>query len=113
MDSFKEDMFKHANVSPLTEKQKEEIKVQMDEYVSSIKDLNEMVDMHSRYFNQLESIARSSINKKRPVVANAEYIHDECGIAAAIYFGTRPSHHPLGGANLAYCLYCDKEYIRY
>nr|MBI4156258.1 hypothetical protein [Candidatus Woesearchaeota archaeon] len=107
-EAWKQRWFNNAGVKSLSKQEKNELREQREEYFKLVNGLNEKILEHKREINQLEA----KIEKDRPSIPGASYVHDRCGIKAAIYYGRTPQGGLAGGDDLGYCLYCDNEFLK-
>ena len=101
IEDYKKRMFESAGVQPLTPKQKKELEKQRSELEKGRASLREQI-------RKLELKLKDS--GQTLSVPGAQYIHDKCGIRAAIYYGTTPQGCLAGGDRMNYCLFCNSEY---
>lgn len=99
--------FEIAGVRFLTSEQKRELKNKSAEYLKKVSEIRQEIDEHRNTISQL--LVR--INNERPSIPGATLVHSRCQSKTGIYYGQTPEGGLTGGEDLAYCLFCDEEYI--
>ena len=108
-EPWKQARFKEAGVKPLTREQRVELSDKRDKYFRDRLKLQQEINAHKLEISKLES----QIQTEMPSISNATnktLVHSDCQLRTAIYYGRAPEGGLTGGENLAYCLFCDKEY---